>query len=205
MSGSGISWAICKSASRSRQITTPAPHHWIFLQAGCPSCRPANSVKALEAEIQKSTKNTEIKKCKIKVWKATRELQLIELVAYADQTKLFSIQVGAYSSTLASSVPQLWTLFPNSAAEFGVHTRDARETSYLFQRISITLQRFNSVLLHDTLPFDLPDLWPSGILILAFLVFNHGDLYYLRYKIIIIIIITVLLHDSLPTPDCTNW
>jgi len=35
---------------------------------------------------------------------------------------------------------------------------DARETSYLFQRISVMLQRFNSVLLHDTLPVDLPDL-----------------------------------------------
>ena len=39
-----------------------------------------------------------------------------------------------------------------------VHTGDARETSYLFQCISVTLQRFNSVLLHDTLPVDLPDL-----------------------------------------------
>ena len=37
-------------------------------------------------------------------------------------------------------------------------TEDARETSYLFQRISIMLQRFNSVLLHNTLPVDLPDL-----------------------------------------------
>ena len=27
VSGSGISWAVCKSAHRSRQITTPAPHH----------------------------------------------------------------------------------------------------------------------------------------------------------------------------------
>jgi len=27
MSGSGISWAICKSAPRSRQITTPTPHY----------------------------------------------------------------------------------------------------------------------------------------------------------------------------------
>jgi len=60
-----------------------------------------------------------------------------------------------------------------------VHTEDARETSYLFQRISIMLRRFNSVLLHDTLPVDLLDLWPSDILILAFLVFNPGDLYYL--------------------------
>ena len=28
--GSGISWAVCKSAPRSRQITTPAPHHSVF-------------------------------------------------------------------------------------------------------------------------------------------------------------------------------
>ena len=30
VSGSGISWAICMSASRSRLITTPAPHHSVF-------------------------------------------------------------------------------------------------------------------------------------------------------------------------------
>ena len=30
VSGSGISWVICKSAPRSRQITTPAPHHSVF-------------------------------------------------------------------------------------------------------------------------------------------------------------------------------
>ena len=30
MSGSGISWAICKSAPCSRQTTTPAPHHSVF-------------------------------------------------------------------------------------------------------------------------------------------------------------------------------
>ena len=50
VSGSGISWAICKSAPRSRQITTPAPHHSVFLQAGCPSCRPTNSIKALKGK-----------------------------------------------------------------------------------------------------------------------------------------------------------
>ena len=49
VSGSGISWAICKAAPRSRQITTPAPHRSVFLQAGCPSCHPTNSVKALKA------------------------------------------------------------------------------------------------------------------------------------------------------------
>ena len=49
VSGSGISWAICKSAYRSRQMTTPTPHHSVFSQAGCPSCHPTNSVKALKA------------------------------------------------------------------------------------------------------------------------------------------------------------
>ena len=51
VSGSGISWAICKSAPRSRQITTPEPHRSVFLQAGCPSCRPTNSVKALRPNL----------------------------------------------------------------------------------------------------------------------------------------------------------
>ena len=47
VSGSGISRAICKSAPRSRQ---PRQHPTTqFLQAGCPSCHPTNSVKALKA------------------------------------------------------------------------------------------------------------------------------------------------------------
>jgi len=50
VSGSGISWAICKSAPCSRQIATPVPHQSV-LQAVCPSCRPTNSVKALKAAI----------------------------------------------------------------------------------------------------------------------------------------------------------
>ena len=41
MSGSGISWAICKSGPHSRQTTTPAAHHSVFLQARCPSYLPA--------------------------------------------------------------------------------------------------------------------------------------------------------------------
>ena len=50
VTGSGISWAVCKSAPRSRLITRLAPHHSVFLQAGCPSCHPTNSVKALKAQ-----------------------------------------------------------------------------------------------------------------------------------------------------------
>ena len=40
-----------KSAPRSIQITTPATHCSLFIQAGCSSCRPTNSVKALKVNI----------------------------------------------------------------------------------------------------------------------------------------------------------
>ena len=44
----------------------PAPHHSCFLQAGCPSCRPTNSVKALKASevkhlLRKQVANQNIK------------------------------------------------------------------------------------------------------------------------------------------------
>ena len=42
--GSGISWAICKSAPRSIQITTPAPHHSAFCrQDALPAAQPTAS------------------------------------------------------------------------------------------------------------------------------------------------------------------
>jgi len=32
----------------------PVPHHSSFLQAGCPSCRPTNNIKALKAQALKA-------------------------------------------------------------------------------------------------------------------------------------------------------
>ena len=43
MSGSGISWDICKSATRSRQITMPVPHHSVFYR---PDALPATQPTA---------------------------------------------------------------------------------------------------------------------------------------------------------------
>jgi len=53
VSGSGISWDICimqvcTSLQTDNHASTPPLS---FLQAGCPSCRPTNSVKALKAKI----------------------------------------------------------------------------------------------------------------------------------------------------------
>jgi len=44
VSGSGISWAICKSAPRSRQITTPESHHSVFYRSDTfPAAQPTAS------------------------------------------------------------------------------------------------------------------------------------------------------------------
>ena len=44
VSGSGISWAVCKSAPRSRQITTPAPHYSVFYRPDAlPAAQPTVS------------------------------------------------------------------------------------------------------------------------------------------------------------------
>ena len=44
VSGVGISWAICKSAPCSRQITTPAPHHSVFYRPDAlPAAQPTAS------------------------------------------------------------------------------------------------------------------------------------------------------------------
>ena len=52
--------AMCKSAPCSRHITTPAPHHSSFLRAGCPSCHPTNSIKALKAGFHDHCRHNQI-------------------------------------------------------------------------------------------------------------------------------------------------
>ena len=43
VSGSGTRWAICKSASRSKQITTPAPHRSVFYRSDAlPAIQPTS-------------------------------------------------------------------------------------------------------------------------------------------------------------------
>ena len=64
---------------------------------------------------------------------------------------------------------------------------DARETSFLFQRISVLMQRFNAVLLHDSLPVsDFTDWW-SYPLCICLILNSLGS--------IIIIIIIIIIMD----------
>jgi len=62
VSGSGISWVICKSAPRSRQLTTPTPHHSVFyrpdaLPAAQPTASKHRRHKALKAQPKSSLTN----------------------------------------------------------------------------------------------------------------------------------------------------
>ena len=83
---------------------------------------------------------------------ATRKTEKYSTLSSAYRFEPIAVEnPGVFSSTTLNFISEL-------GRRICVHTGDARETSYLFQRISIMLQRFNSVLLHDTLPVDLPDL-----------------------------------------------
>ena len=71
VSSSGINWAICKSASRSRQITTPAPHHSVFYRPDAlPAAQPTASKHWRKPLTQ--TKN----ETKTDIWKKTHSLFL---------------------------------------------------------------------------------------------------------------------------------
>ena len=59
MSGSGISWAICKSAPRSRHTTTPVPHHSVFYRPDAlPAVQPTAS-KHWRQPVASCTSNTQ--------------------------------------------------------------------------------------------------------------------------------------------------
>jgi len=47
--GGGDNWSCtCKWCKAPVKPSPPTNHHPVFLQAGCPSCHPTNSVKALK-------------------------------------------------------------------------------------------------------------------------------------------------------------
>ena len=55
VSGSGISWAICKSAPHSRQTTMPAPHHSVFHR---PDALPATNQQRQSTEGKRLLQNS---------------------------------------------------------------------------------------------------------------------------------------------------
>ena len=48
---------IIRASLQTDNHTMPVPHHSVFLQAGCPSCHPTNSVKALKNTVKSTYVN----------------------------------------------------------------------------------------------------------------------------------------------------
>ena len=67
VSRSGISWAVCKSAPRSRQITMPTPHHSVFYRLDAlPAAQPTASKHWRHWNVSKGWENrimTDCNKC----------------------------------------------------------------------------------------------------------------------------------------------
>ena len=65
VSGNGISWAICKSAPRSRQITTPAPHRSVFFTGRMPFLPPNQQCQSTEGDIPTNSNSQQLERSKI--------------------------------------------------------------------------------------------------------------------------------------------
>jgi len=101
VSGSGTRWAICKSASCSRQITTPAPHRSVFYRPDAlPATQPTSkhwrhefSYKQTENYTQSITANVQMNSLTIKIFQNQQiifqgpDLQNISWQSY-DNTKV---------------------------------------------------------------------------------------------------------------------
>ena len=76
VSGSGISWAICKSAPRSRQITMPAPHRSVFT-GQMPFLPPSQQRQSTEGNIYHTESKIRNSKIREKKWICLEEIAAV--------------------------------------------------------------------------------------------------------------------------------
>jgi len=95
VSGSGISWAICKSAPCSRQTTTPAPRHSVFYRSDAlPVAQPTVS-KHWRCKKRKS----------LQVLRPLKSVMYGQLHCQLTSTKLYCLVTGH----------KVWTACPESS------------------------------------------------------------------------------------------
>jgi len=99
-------------------------------------------------------------------------------VKYSDLPASFSFQPIAVE-TLGPINESAVDFFRELGRRISSKFQEERQTAYLFQRLSVTVQQYNAVILHDSFPPG-ADLWrPMEQLFLVFFsAFNPRDLYY---------------------------
>ena len=114
VSGSGISWAICKSAPRSRQITMPALHHSVFYK-----------LDAIPAAQPTSSKHWRQKMC-YKVIHNQISVLNDDFLVFSDRTstrrhcyKLYKgySQVNTHKYFFTNRICDIWNALPSSVVE----------------------------------------------------------------------------------------
>ena len=98
VSGSGIRWAICNSAPRSRQITTPAPHHSVFYR---PDALPA-AQPTVSKHWRQYRKNETCGWSALIVITATNSLQCSDAVSLAVRKGIQSVTMWQYLRSFLS-------------------------------------------------------------------------------------------------------
>jgi len=78
---------------------------------------------------------------------------------YADMPAPFSFKTIAVE-TLGPINESAVDFLRELGCRISVKTNDERQTAFLFQRLSVTVQRFNAVILQDSFSM-CSDLWPS--------------------------------------------
>jgi len=92
--GSGISWAICKSAPHSRQVTTPAPHQLKFFTGRMPCLPPNQQCQSTEGR-QRTVKWLHADAC---VWGTLHVSdQMINRVVKCLELRHLTVQVTIWS------------------------------------------------------------------------------------------------------------
>jgi len=126
VSGSGISWAICKSAPRPRQITMPAPHHSVYYRHALPAAQPTASKHWRQRfnidKIHENTQNTQnhfmaivlAKLCQLALQSEELQILLEQSLIVCSACLCFWRQLGQPNNvnTLAFSsavIYRLWT------------------------------------------------------------------------------------------------
>ena len=126
MSGSGISWAICKSAPRSRQITTPAPHYSSFFTGRMPFLPPNQQCQSTEGNSWSINNNNKIDK--------------YSKLASTHIFYPFAIETAGTWHEMAIELTQ------EIGRRITTVTEDTPKTTFLFQCLSMALQRGNAFL-----------------------------------------------------------
>ena len=122
VSGSGISWAICKSAPRFRQIT-PAPHQSVFLQAGYPACHPTTRVVLDKRPINGCV-------CLYKFCK--QFCRMVQVVTGTHGGETLAPLAWKYKLIVATSIKRMFCFvsFPDSGFFSDVYTHSPAHTVY---------------------------------------------------------------------------